>query len=34
VLDNNSRGSPGRLKDVKKDIEFITGDIRDAAALR
>jgi nucleoside-diphosphate-sugar epimerase len=30
VLDDNSRGSPRRLKDVEKDIEFIAGDIRDA----
>ena len=33
VLDDNSRGSPRRLKDVEKDIEFIAGDIRDAAAV-
>ena len=30
VLDDNSRGSPRRLADVEKDIEFIAGDIRDA----
>ena len=33
VLDDNSRGSPRRLSDVAKDIEFIAGDIRDAAAV-
>jgi nucleoside-diphosphate-sugar epimerase len=33
VLDDNSRGSPRRLKGVEKDIEFIAGDIRDAAAV-
>ena len=33
VLDDNSRGSPRRLADVRKDIEFIAGDIRDAAAV-
>lgn len=33
VLDDNSRGSPRRLKNVAKDIEFIAGDIRDAAAV-
>jgi nucleoside-diphosphate-sugar epimerase len=33
VLDDNSRGSPRRLSDVKNDIEFIAGDIRDAAAV-
>ena len=33
VLDDNSRGSPRRLSDVTKDIEFIAGDIRDAAAV-
>ena len=34
VLDDNSRGSPRRLTDVEKDIEFIAGDIRDAARGR
>jgi len=34
VLDDNSRGSPRRLADVAKDIEFIAGDIRDAAAVQ
>lgn len=33
VLDDNSRGSPRRLADVVKNIEFIAGDIRDAAAV-
>ena len=33
VLDDNSRGRPRRLADVEKDIEFIAGDIRDAAAV-
>lgn len=33
VLDDNSRGHARRLKDVAKDIEFIAGDIRDAAAV-
>ena len=33
VLDDNSRGRPRRLADVEKDIEFIGGDIRDAAAV-
>ena len=33
VLDDNSRGAPRRLADVAKDIEFIAGDIRDAAAV-
>jgi nucleoside-diphosphate-sugar epimerase len=33
VLDDNSRGAPRRLADVEKDIEFIGGDIRDAAAV-
>jgi nucleoside-diphosphate-sugar epimerase len=34
VLDDNSRGHARRLKDVAKDIEFIAGDIRDAAAVQ
>ena len=34
VLDDNSRGSPRRLAEVAKDIEFIAGDIRDAAAVQ
>jgi nucleoside-diphosphate-sugar epimerase len=33
VLDDNSRGSPRRLNDVAKDIEFIAHDIRDADAV-
>ena len=33
VLDDNSRGAPRRLKGLEKDIEFIAGDIRDAAAV-
>jgi nucleoside-diphosphate-sugar epimerase len=33
VLDDNSRGSPRRLADVSDDIEFIAGDIRDAATV-
>jgi nucleoside-diphosphate-sugar epimerase len=33
VLDDNSRGNSRRLADVAKDIEFIAGDIRDAAAV-
>lgn len=33
VLDDNSRGSLRRLKDVAKDIEFIADDIRDADAV-
>ena len=28
VLDNDFRGSKDRLKDIKKDFEFIKGDIR------
>ncbi len=30
VLDDNSRGSPRRLKAVEMDIEFVAGDVRDA----
>ena len=33
VFDDNSRGHPRRLADVKDDIEFVAGDIRDAAAV-
>jgi nucleoside-diphosphate-sugar epimerase len=33
VLDDNSRGAPRRLAGVQKDIEFIAGDIRDAATV-
>jgi len=33
VLDDNSRGAARRLASVENDIEFIQGDIRDAAAV-
>jgi nucleoside-diphosphate-sugar epimerase len=33
VLDDNSRGNARRLKDVTADIDFITGDVRDAEAV-
>ena len=33
VFDDNSRGRPRRLADIEKDIEFIAGDIRNAAAV-
>ena len=33
VLDDNSRGAPRRLAKVAKHIEFIGGDVRDAAAV-
>src|SRR5215472_7012141 len=33
VIDDKSRGSPHRLKDVARDIEFIADDIRDADAV-
>jgi nucleoside-diphosphate-sugar epimerase len=33
VLDDHSRGSPRRLKDVAGDIEVIDGDVRDAEAV-
>lgn len=33
VLDDNSRGAPRRLEDVADKIEFIGGDIRDAALV-
>lgn len=33
VLDDNSRGSPRRLAEIAKDIEFVAGDIRDAAQV-
>lgn len=33
VLDDNSRGALRRLADIEKDIEFIGGDIRDAAVV-
>jgi nucleoside-diphosphate-sugar epimerase len=34
VFDDNSRGAPRRLAEVQKDVEFIAGDIRDAAAVQ
>ena len=34
VLDDNSRGAPRRLAGVEKDIEFVAGDIRDAAVVQ
>jgi len=33
VLDDNSRGAPRRLAEVRNDIEFIGGDVRDVAAV-
>jgi nucleoside-diphosphate-sugar epimerase len=33
VLDDNSRGRPRRLVDVEKDIDFVDGDVRDAATV-
>jgi nucleoside-diphosphate-sugar epimerase len=33
VLDDNSRGSPRRLAEVEKDIDFVGGDVRDAATV-
>jgi nucleoside-diphosphate-sugar epimerase len=33
VLDDNSRGALRRLADVQKDIEFVAGDIRNAATV-
>ena len=33
VFDDNSRGALRRLADVERDIEFMQGDIRDAAAV-
>jgi nucleoside-diphosphate-sugar epimerase len=33
VLDDNSRGSLRRLAEIRHDIEFVTGDIRDAQAV-
>ena len=33
VFDDNSRGALRRLADVERDIEFVQGDIRDAAAV-
>jgi nucleoside-diphosphate-sugar epimerase len=34
VLDDNSRGALRRLADVARDVEFVAGDIRDAAAVQ
>jgi nucleoside-diphosphate-sugar epimerase len=34
VFDDNSRGAPRRLAEVARDIEFVAGDIRDAAAVQ
>ena len=33
MLDDNSRGAPRRLPRWRSDIEFVPGDIRDAAAV-
>lgn len=33
VLDNNSRGSLGRLSDISADIDFVEADIRDADSV-
>ena len=33
VLDDNSRGNPRRLGDAAGAVEFVAGDIRDAAAV-
>jgi nucleoside-diphosphate-sugar epimerase len=33
VLDDNSRGAPRRLADVRSKVEFISGDVRDAATV-
>ena len=33
VFDDNSRGALRRLQEVERDIEFVNGDIRDAAAV-
>ena len=33
VLDDNSRGNARRLKEVAADIDFVTGDVRDADAV-
>src|SRR5579862_5900240 len=34
VFDNNSRGKVARLNDVLNSIEYVEGDIRDAAAVQ
>jgi nucleoside-diphosphate-sugar epimerase len=33
VFDDNSRGALRRLREVERDIEFVSGDIRDAAGV-
>jgi nucleoside-diphosphate-sugar epimerase len=33
LLDDNSRGSPRRLAEVERDIEFMAGDVRNADAV-
>jgi nucleoside-diphosphate-sugar epimerase len=33
VLDDNSRGNARRLKDVATDIDFVSGDVRNAEAV-
>jgi len=33
VFDDNSRGALRRLREIERDIEFVSGDIRDAAAV-
>jgi nucleoside-diphosphate-sugar epimerase len=33
VLDDNSRGALRRLREVERDVDFVAGDIRDAAAV-
>ena len=33
VFDDNSRGALRRLREVEREIEFVSGDIRDAAAV-
>lgn len=33
VLDDNSRGAPRRLAEVADAVEFVAGDVRDAAAV-
>jgi nucleoside-diphosphate-sugar epimerase len=33
VLDDNSRGSPRRLRGVEQDVEFVSADIRDPQAV-
>ncbi len=33
VFDDNSRGALRRLREVERDVEFVSGDVRDAAAV-